>query len=339
MKSRKLLSLCLLASMVIGMLAGCSCSHQYTCTETAGIFADKQAHYTCTQCGHTYSETLAPATKSIKILAIGNSFNNNSSSLLYDLAKDGGAEDIIIGCLWIGGSQFSDHAANIKSGAKKYEYRKNTTGKWTVKQGYTMLQGLQDEDWDYIVINQGSINAGLAEAYGTDLQTVGEFLVQNKPQGSHLWFNMTWAYDADYTANSLFGTHYDFDPQKMYEMVRSTCRTVVMDSGYFEGLIPCGTTMQNLRTTWATGLITQDGYHASIQFGCYALGLTWLATLTDIDVEALDWFPRMGTKWGTAYEEELRNTAKEAVLNTMVSPFAPTASTQHTVKPDFKPIG
>ena len=338
MRGRKSIGLCLLTSMIIGMLVGCSCSHRYTSTETAGIFADKQIHYTCTECGHTYSETVAPATKSIKILAIGNSFNNNSSSLLYDIAKDAGAEDIVIGCLWIGGSQFSDHAANIKSSAKNYEYRKNTTGKWITRQNYTMLQGLQDEDWDFIAINQSSLNAGLPDQYGTDLETVSKFLHENKPEGAELWFNMTWAYDADYTANANFGTYYDFDPQKMYEAIRETCRTTVMDSGYYEGLITCGTTMQNMRTAWVSDLITQDGYHASLHLGCYALGVTWLATFTDVDVEALDWFPRQGSRWGLAYDNALREAAKEAVINTMKSPFEPTASTQHVERPDFEAI-
>lgn len=344
MRFRNILCLLLSCVLLCGLFAGCNaeteptvtaCQHNYTSLESAGVFADKTVTYTCSLCAHSYSETIAAATNSIKILAIGNSFNNNSSSLLYELAKAGGAEEIVIGCLWIGGSSLEQHANNIKSGAKAYEYRKNSTGKWVVKQGYNFLQGLQDEDWDYICINQRSLLAGQPDAFELGLTDVATYIRENMPQNCQLWFNMTWAYDADYTANVDFGKYYNYDPMTMYEAVRDTCRTVVMDTGLFEGLVPCGTTMQNMRSSWAAGLITQDGYHASTHLGCYALGLTWLATWTDIDVAALEYFPRMGTKWGLPYEEALREIAKEAVLNTMANPYELTQS-KFAEKPEFE---
>jgi len=333
----------LICALMCAALSGCSqqppaettCAHQYDRAESAGVFQDKVAVCTCRLCGDAYSETVAPATKSIKILAIGNSFNNNSSSLLYELAQAAGAEEIVIGCLWIGGSALEQHAANIQSGAKAYEYRKNTTGKWVVRQNYNFLQGLKDEEWDYICINQQSISAGLPEEYDKGLDVVGRYIRENMPADCQLWFNMTWGYDADYTANPNFMKYYDGDPRKHYEAISDTCRTTVMDSGWFDGLVPCGTTIQNMRSSWAADLITQDGYHASSHLGCYALGLTWLATWTDIDVAAMTYFPRMGTKWGLPYEEALREIAKEAVLNAMAEPFEPAAS-KYTEKPAFQ---
>ncbi len=343
MRIQNLFTLLLICVLLCAVFFGCSeqppaettCSHQYDRSESAGIFADKVATHTCALCGDTYKETIAPATKSIKILAIGNSFNNNSSSLLYELAQAAGAEEIVIGCLWIGGSSLEQHATNIQSGAKAYEYRKNDAGKWVVKQNYNFLQGLKDEDWDYICINQQSINAGQPESYQSGLDVVGRYIRENMPDDCQLWFNMTWGYDADYTANPNFQKYYDGDPLKHYEAIRNTCRTTVMDSGWFDGLVPCGTTMQNMRSSWATGLITQDGYHASTHLGCYALGLTWLATWTDIDVAAMEYFPRMGTKWGVAYEQALREIAKEAVIHAMENPFEITES-QFAEKPEFE---
>ena len=311
------------------------CDHVYTETETRGIFADKQVIHVCTKCGDTYTETTEPATKSLKILAIGNSFNNNSSSLLYDLASDGGAEDIVIGCLWIGGSTLQDHAFQIKQNAPKYEYRKNSNGTWNVTQWRTFLEGLQDEKWDFIVLNQGSIVAGQPDQAAEGLDTVVSCIRENANPGSELWFNMTWAYDADSTSNPNFAAWYNSDPQTMYEAVRDTSRNVIMGSGYFDGLIPCGTTMQNLRTSWAANQVTQDGHHASNGFGCYALGLTWLATLTDIDVSSIQWFPKLYSKWGTEYEDALRDIAKEAVIHAVEKPYEVTQSS-YTEKPEFQ---
>ncbi|MBQ8579808.1 MAG: DUF4886 domain-containing protein [Oscillospiraceae bacterium] len=342
MRIRKMLCLLLCVLMVSSLLVACQsgekpCQHEYEQTETAGIFADKQRVHTCKICGDSYSETIGKASKSLKILAIGNSFNNNSSSLLYDIATNAGARNVIIGCLWIGGSSIADHAANIASGEGKYEYRKNRSGSWKVTQGYTFLQGLQDEDWDFIVINQQSILAGQPGMVDADFHAACGYIAQNKPAGAKLYFSMTWGYDADYTANVNFGKYYGFDTQKMYESIRTTVVDYVMPTGYFDGYTPCGTVVQNLRTSWAKDLLTADGYHASTHVGCYALGLTWLATFTDIDVASIEYFPRMGTKWGVAYEQALLEIIKEAVLATQKNPLEVTQSS-FAEKPKFDTI-
>lgn len=349
MSLQAILSVMLIIAMLGAALVGCSgngpaeqtissettCQHTYETVETAGVFADKVAKHTCSQCGDTYEETVAPATKSIKILAFGNSFNYNSSRFLFDIAEAAGAEEIVIGCLWIGGATVADHANNVLTNAAKYEYQKNTTGRWETIPNATVEQALKDVDWDFICLNQQSAQAGQPESYRSALNILGKYMQENMPEGCEFWFNMTWAYDAGFTTNENFQRYYDCDQMKMYEAIRDTCRGTVMESGYVAGLVSCGTAMQNLRSSWASDQVTLDGYHASTFLGCYTLGLTWLATWTDIDIAALEYFPRMGTKWGRAYEYALREIAKEAVLNTMANPYEPSES-QFKEQPEFE---
>lgn len=127
-----------------------------------------------------------------KILSIGNSFSVNATNHLYDLAIQCGVEDVVIGCLWIPGSALYEHVANAESGKAAYQYRKNSTGEWQVTgetlelstgwvvNGWlTLLDGIQDEDWDIIVLQQQSIHAGIATGY-SKVDQLAEYVNQTK---------------------------------------------------------------------------------------------------------------------------------------------------------------
>lgn len=145
---------------------------------------------------------------------------------------------------------------------------------------------------------------------------------------------MTWAYDAAFTANSDFDTYFDSDSKKMYESIVECVKSEILTKNIIAGVIPSGTTMQNIRTSYMEKVLTADGYHASTIFGCYALSLTWLATMTDLDVESVTWIPESNTQWGATYDEAIREVAKEAVINAVKSPYEVTTST-YIERPDF----
>lgn len=298
------------------------CMHEYTVIETAGIFADKQKISTCTLCGHTESQTLAPATKSIKILAIGNSFSHNTSAVMYELCKNAGAEEIVIACMWIGGASLSTHEICIKNKSAQYEYRKNSGNGFVESKGLTYVDGLQDEKWDFIFINQHSYQAGIWPTFGKSMDLISTTIRANVPATCKLYWLMTWGYDADCQTNrDVFESQYDCSTEKMYEAIRDVAHDHVMPTGYFDGLIPAGTAMQNLRTSWSKDLVTSDGYHASTH-GCVTLALTALAAMTDIDVASVTYTPLLSDPGGKA----LLEIAKEAAINAVGSPKEPTQS-------------
>ena len=94
--------------------------------------------------------TNAPTTiKTLKVLAIGNSFSVDAMQHLYTVAKSEGVEEIVLGNLYIGGCPLDKHAANAKSGEKNYKYYKNTTGEWqTYPSMLSLLEGVTDEDFE-----------------------------------------------------------------------------------------------------------------------------------------------------------------------------------------------
>ena len=178
------------------------CAHTYTetVTEKAKALKDGSKTLTCSACGDTKTEAI-PATKTLKVLAIGNSFSQDATEYLWDIAKDGGVEKIIIGNLYIGGCALDKHYSNIKANSGAYKYYKNTNGRWTETANVSVLKGLQDEEWDIVTVQQASGSSGVATSYAP-LAKILEFLAENEPNADVYW-HLTWAYQQNSTHSSF----------------------------------------------------------------------------------------------------------------------------------------
>ena len=154
--------------------------HEYLETARTDALAlkDGAIRYSCSVCGDEYSETV-PATKSIKILALGNSFTVDGTNHLWDICKDGGAESVIVGNLYIGNCTLDTHWNNISGSKAAYTFYKNTNGTWKTTENYRIIDALKEEDWDYIVLHQTSGSAGFANTFGRLDDIIG-FMNDNK---------------------------------------------------------------------------------------------------------------------------------------------------------------
>ena len=114
--------------------------------------------------------------------------------------KNKGAEEIILGNLYIGGCDLRLHALNAVNNLPAYDYRKNTSGTWNNTPNTSILTALKQEEWDVISIQQASGSSGLPETYNEDLTTLISYLNTNKlnPDAKIVW-NMTWAYQGNST--------------------------------------------------------------------------------------------------------------------------------------------
>jgi hypothetical protein len=89
---------------------------------------------------------------------------------------------------------------NAMEDAGAYRYYKTTTGPWTITENVSMKQGLQDEDWDIITMQQSSPNSGLADTYEPFMTDLVNFVNENKTNpDAKLFWHMTWAYQSDST--------------------------------------------------------------------------------------------------------------------------------------------
>jgi len=264
------------------------CAHTYTeeITEKPKALKDGSKVLTCSACGDSRTEAI-PATKTLKVLAIGNSFSSDATEYLWDIAKDGGVEKIIIGNLYIGGCALDKHYSNIKANSGAYTYYKNTNGRWTSTSGVSVQKGLADEEWDIVTVQQASGSSGVETSYAP-LSRILDFIAENEPNADVYW-HLTWAYQGNST-HSSFPT-YGKDQMKMYNAILKALNSKVKVQESIVGIIPSGTAVQNLRSSYIGDTITRDGYHMSYDYGRYTVALTWFAYLTGGDVDKVDWLP------------------------------------------------
>ncbi len=286
------------------------CKHEY---ELEGIMK-----YTCAKCGETKTEV----PKSLKILAIGNSFSVDAMEYLWQILDDVGVEDITLGNLYIGGCSLNTHYSNAKADSGSYTYYKNTAGTWTSREGHKISTALAEEEWDIVTLQQASNDSGMKDTY-SNLDKLVEYVVNAVPSACKLYWHMTWAYQQN-TSHDGFA-NYSRDQMQMYNAITEAVKAVPMKNKYIEGLIPCGTTVQNLRSSYVGDTLTRDGYHMSLGLGRYITGLTWLAALGG-DVDEIEWMPEK------SYTSDMP-AIREAVKNAVAKPLEVTKSS-YTQAPD-----
>ena len=270
---------------------------------TADIVANVQPTkaYIETSGGKT---VIAPAEKtiySLKVLAIGNSFSVDSMRWLYQIANDLGVDNVVLGNLYIGGCSLKTHYTNASANNASYEYHKNSTGSWVTTSSQTMLDGIKDEDWNLITLQQVSQESGRTSSFEPYLTDLISYINANKtnPYAKIAW-HQTWAYAGDSTHSGF--ANYSNDQMTMYNAIASASQAVdAYDSIDF--VIPAGTAIQNARTSFMGDTLNRDGYHLDYYIGRYIAGLAWFHKITGLSIDSLDYVPSGATYFLNAFNK------------------------------------
>ena len=211
--------------------------------------------------------------REIKVLAIGNSFSMDVvEQHLHELGK---AEDITIiaGNLYIGGCDLRKHLTNLRSEKKAYSYRKvGEDGKRAKHKNYSIQDGLADEQWDYIMVQQVSGMGGIYASFEKYLPEFMQRLRELTPHKPKFIIMQTWAYQSN--SEHINFSLYDYNQMKMYKAVTKTYYKVFKDKKYdFYALVPNGTAIQNGRTYFGD-VLTRDGFHLDLKIGRYLSACT-----------------------------------------------------------------
>lgn len=240
-----------------------------------------------------------------KILAIGNSFSQDATRYLHDIACHAGIDCRVVN-LYIGGCSLEMHAENICTNAAAYSYELNgfETGRMV-----SVGEALDECDWDIVTVQQVSGKSGLIDTYTPFGDEVLDFVRSRAPLAK-VYFHQTWAYAAD-SEHSDF-VNYGRDQQTMHNAIVSASEAFAKARGL--DIIPVGKVIAALREraefdSAGGGIdLCRDGFHLSMDYGRYAAGLVWFSTLLDGDV----------SKSGFAFEDAdkaLIDIIKETVLS------------------------
>lgn len=246
----------------------------------------------------------------IKILAIGNSFSQDATHYLHQIAAADGV-DMKVANLYIGGCSLEQHWNNIQSKAEEYLYEENGCS----TENYVSVQtALNMEDWDYIVTQQVSHDGGIIESYHPYIEYIAEYIKEKVPT-AELLLQETWAYEID-SLHEKF-VNYDHDQQKMYDKLSETYRTVAEQMGV--RIIPCGDVIQELRKKkpfiYEEGgmSICRDGFHMNVIYGRYLLAATWYKTLVGNSVIDNTYVPHTKLAPNAVCNERILKVVRETV--------------------------
>ena len=210
----------------------------------------------------------------IKVLSIGQSFAQDSTHYLSQIAKADG-HDLHVVNLYIGGCPLSRHYRNMLTEEKAYEleYNGHSTG-FPV----SLKEALFAREWNYVVLNQTSLLSTKYETFQPYLSELSAYVKKMVPYAKQ-YINETWAYEegSSKLASMGYATRKD-----MYDALHAVYLKAAEDISA-DGIIPSGTLFQRLIEKGVTEL-HRDHWHASKGIGRYALALLWYRTLLGVDV-------------------------------------------------------
>lgn len=211
-----------------------------------------------------------------KVLAIGNSFSQDATRYLKEIADSGNVNLKVVN-LYIGGCSLETHAYNADKNLAYYSYELNGA---PAKRMVSIPEALMEEKWDLVTIQQASHFSGMPDSYepfGTQLLDCIKALA---PQAK-VYFHMTWAYEHDSTHSAF--PNYNCSQAEMYNRIQSTVKEFT--TVHQLPVIPAGTLIQELRQAPAFDYLNggeslcRDGFHMSWSYGRYAVAAVWYETL------------------------------------------------------------
>ena len=184
----------------------------------------------------------------LRILAIGNSFSDDATEYLPGLLEAAGIHNVILGRLYIGGCTLERHCTEFETDGHEYVYKKSVANEWETVKHYkegSFMDGVGDEPWDIITMQQGSPKSGRWDSYDPWLPKLIEIVRQNcsNPNAAIVW-HQTWAYAHDYENRSF--ANYTYDQDLMYACIESCVAKLRRDYD-IPVVLASGVAVQNLR--------------------------------------------------------------------------------------------
>lgn len=252
----------------------------------------------------------------LKVLMIGNSFSQDTCYLSYQAAKAMGIENVEISNLYIGAGSISDHIYRHKTGATAVFQTVSSSGKWT-SENATLEEAVKSKNWDFIIFQQVSSLSGEACSFESVNALID--IVEPMCPSARLAWNMTWAYQSDFD-DSRFD-RYERNQAKMYNAIISATKEKIVSNNKLEIIVPTGTVIQNVRTSYIGDTVTRDGYHLNETVGRQIAALALVHALTGVEIDGVN-----TTNYNKMTDEKALTVAIEAIKNATKAPFEVTES-------------
>lgn len=220
--------------------------------------------------------------KTLRILAIGNSFSDDGMEYLPALLDNLGVQNVEVARLYVGGCSLQQHLTFFNNQQSPYVMNRSKAGenRWVEHESKVSLQyALSQGEWDIVTLQQQSGKSGQYDSYEPYLGELIKIIKALQPSARIAW-HMTWSYSANSTHGEF--PKYDCNPKKMLNAIYGATMQAIESHPEIEIIIPAGTTIQSLRMSAINNHphdLTRDGYHMGFGAGRYALACTWYEEL------------------------------------------------------------
>ena len=271
---------------------------------------------------------------SLRLFIIGNSFSQNASAYLPEMAKEKG-KTLIVGRAELGGHSLQQHW----SYAEKFEANPNDpAGKPYDGKSLNML--LSKGVWDVVTIQQYSLLSADSSSYNPYAAKLVNYIKELQPNAK-IFVHQTWAYRADakkfgQIGNGLVAENQSEMWQKSraaYHKIANTLNARIIPVGdafetvaknkkygYFKDskydydnpvapILPVQANSINVGYFWDKGKLAFDPNHAN-EAGKYLGGLVWFGTLFQEDVKSINFRPETISE---EFAEYLRSIASKTI--------------------------
>lgn len=215
--------------------------------------------------------------KTLKILALGNSFTEDGTAYLPSLVQNAGIKNVTIAKMVIGGTSLLSHHTHALKDDSVYSFSISKEGSFKSQGKKRFSDCLSFETWDYVILQQVSQHSGLYRTYQPYLNNLINIIHSYYPQAIIGW-QMTWAYSSKSTHSGF--KNYENNQIMMYEAILDAVNQMKNETG-ISVIIPTGIVLQELRGSFICNdlELTRDGYHLDYGAGRYAAACTWFETL------------------------------------------------------------
>ena len=307
---KKLVSLLLVFVLAFGLFAGCGQSAE----------PETQPKETLPQPTETPEEA-----KALKIMILGSSRSVNTFQLLYEAFKDQMPDQkLVLGIMYYSGCSMTMHAKFIQNNESVYDYYRNDSGRWVIKNKVHMDTGLCDDNWDVILLQAGT--GDLANEMNINCRAFLQQYVDSRVKHPHvLWWHSTWFNSTDPTLYDSTKTSINpltVDQYKQLNDNISASKAYVFEDPMFAGHINSGTPM--MYALKVLGIPEKDLYrdHTHLSdYGCLLVAYAWYAQFTGKPVEKIDLTTIAAETRNPQYRHlgdlEVTQEMKDAILKTV----------------------
>ena len=203
-----------------------------------------------------------------KILAIGNSFSQDATHYLTELARLSG-EEVRICNLFIGGCRLSLHHENMLSERKAYKpnYDPELTG------FVSLRDAIEADDWNIVTLQQQSSSSAIYGTFQPYLNELSTYVKKALPNAKQ-YLHQTWAYQTEskmiYDAG--FSTY-----EEMFAPIHESYEKAFKDINA-DGMIRSGEAMLLLKNS-GYPYIHRDCFHANSGVSRLMLACLWFKKL------------------------------------------------------------